>query len=282
MKGTSRIRKKPRTEKTSRTEKDEPDSGSISDAQLQVLAKPVKVELQKAQEHHIEAGRKLIAVKAKLKAMGCKGQFGRMFSNHPRPMKDPFTITQRYGEFLMQIAGHAIVGNSKHVSSLPLDIRSLLVLVRHKKEHEVAALLDEGKLRPDLKVHDVKLLLDTRPKKSDVNPDEIVTSETQVHRFIKKQVKRVWDTHGGDYRNYVLDEIARQKDVDGLDKIHHAALATLADDLARVPDPDPTPEPPERWERDDDGDRAAKAKPVVRKKVITDLVVVADRAKGGV
>jgi hypothetical protein len=263
-----------------KSEKDDPsETGTITEAQLQALAKPIKVELEKAQGHHIAAGRKLIDVKTKLERMGCKGQFGRMFYDHAEPMKDPFTITLRYGEYLMQIAGHPIVGDPKHVSSLPLDIRSLLVLVRHKKQREVESILDEGKLRPSMKAHDVKLLLGTRPKKSDVKPDETVTSETQVHRHIKKLVRTLWDTPGGEYRNYVLDEIARVKDVQGLDKLHHDALANLADDLARVPDPDPTPEPPERWERDDEGDRAAKAKPV-RRVTPKDLALVSDVAKG--
>ena len=89
----------------------------------------------------VECGRRLIAARAALS----KGEWVRMFSDHPSRCSHPLPFSRRTAAMLVAIAEHPVLAAAHHGARLPASWRTLYELSRFEPEQLTAA-IEAGKV----------------------------------------------------------------------------------------------------------------------------------------
>lgn len=122
-------------------------------------ADQICTQLGKSVESIIEVGRLLVRAKKNLP----HGEWGRMFDEKLVP------FGQRTGNYLMAVAEHPLISNSKYISNLPPSWIALYELTKVEPKRLSAAFKD-GIISPDMKRRDVKALLPPSKKRESRRP----------------------------------------------------------------------------------------------------------------
>jgi hypothetical protein len=112
---------------------------TLSNALFRVWTRGV----QRREAVAIDLGKQLLAAKAAC----AHGEFGRLFSDHARPVEGALSFNRFWATRVMRIAEHSVIANVQHAAQLPADLQTVYELATMTAPALEAA-IESGKVTP--------------------------------------------------------------------------------------------------------------------------------------
>jgi hypothetical protein len=147
---------------------------AIPDSQAEFWVAPIRREadrfemaMRRSLAVAIKLGELLLDAKEKL----AHGEFGRLFSDHERPVAGAMTFGIRWAQKLMAIASSPVLTNANRESHLPADLNTVYQMTRLDDDRLDAA-IKAGDIHPKMRREDVRGLLPAAPEPAGETTEE--------------------------------------------------------------------------------------------------------------